>query len=212
MKVLVFTISAILFLGISTKAISQQVELKEDKYILQFTGVIITEDTELSVPGVHVYVPKGGRGTTSDVYGYFSMPVLNGDSLIISAVGFVKEHLIIPKNQKEDLTVIIRLEQDTTYLPEVEVYPFPSEQMFKEAILAFRLPSQYDNMNRNVDQAMLNKIYRGTAIGASGNYYYYSQTQTNTYNRRFQTNSISLLNPFAWNQFIKSLKRRKQEK
>jgi len=208
-KTSVFVISAIFFLGINNISYSGG---SKDKNVLQFTGVIIANDTEFSVPGVHVYAPKSGRGTTSDSYGFFSMAVLNGDSLVISAIGFEKEHLVIPHDQVLDLTVIIRLESDTTFLPELEVYPFPSEQMFKEAILAFKLPSQYDNMNRNVDQQMLNKIYRGTAIGASGNYYYYSQQQANTYNRRFQTNSISLLNPFAWNQFIKSLKKSKREK
>ena len=183
-----------------------------ERNVLQFTGVIIAEDTEFSVPGVHVFVPKGGRGTTSDLYGYFSMPVLNGDSLVVSAVGFEREQIVIPSDQMDDLTVIIRLASDTTYLPELEVYPFPSEEMFKEAILAFQLPAEYHNMDRNVDQEMLAKIYRGTNMGASANHYFYSQQQAYAYNRRFQTNSISLLNPFAWNQFIKSLKKSKSER
>ena len=56
--------------------------------VIQFTGVIFANDSASVVPGVHVYVPKGGRGTTTNPYGFFSMPVLEGDSIIVSAIGF----------------------------------------------------------------------------------------------------------------------------
>ncbi len=190
-----------------------EVSAQSNETVLQFTGIVVNEENEYGVPGVHIYTMKGGRGTTTNVYGYFSMPVLPGDSLIVSAVSFEKEQIFIPANRKEDLTVIIRLKSDTTFLPELEVYPFPSEELFKEAVLALQLPNQYDlnNMQQNVDQEMLNKIYRGTALGASGNHYMYMNQQSAAYNQRFQVNSISLMNPFAWSKFIKSLKKRKSE-
>lgn len=184
------------------------------KKVLQFTGVVVSEESENGIPGVHIYTNKGGRGTTTNVYGYFTLPVLSGDSLIISAVSFEKEQIVIPSSREEDLTVVLRLKTDTTYLPELEVYPFPSEELFKEAVLALQLPNQYDlnNMSRNVDQAMLNKIYRNPAVMTAGdNYYYYQNLQSQAYNNRFQANSISLLNPFAWSKFIKSLKKRESE-
>jgi hypothetical protein len=60
--------------------------------VIQFTGVIFANDSASIVPGVHVYVPHGGRGTTTNPYGFFSMPVLVGDSILFSAVGFVKSY------------------------------------------------------------------------------------------------------------------------
>ncbi|MFY0628304.1 MAG: carboxypeptidase-like regulatory domain-containing protein [Reichenbachiella sp.] len=194
-------------------ALSQQLLGQNSSSVLQFTGIVVNEEDEYGVPGVHIYTMKGGRGTTTNVYGYYSMPVLPGDTLIVSAVSFEKEQIFIPPNRTEDLTVIIRLKPDITYLEEVEVSPFPSEELFKEAILALRLPNHNDirNMQQNVDQEMLNKIYRGSALGASGNHHQYMSQQSTAYNNRFQTNSISLMNPFAWSQFIKSLKKSKQE-
>lgn len=178
--------------------------------VLQFTGIVVSEDNERGIPGVHIYTPKGGRGTTTNIYGYFSMPVLPGDSLIVSAVSFEKEQISIPAYRDKDLTVLLQLKTDTTYLPELEVYPFPSEELFKEAVLALRLPNEYDlnNMNRNVDPVMLSVIYKNTPIGASGNHHYYMNQQTALYNSRFQVNTVSLMNPFAWSKFIKSLKKR----
>ncbi len=202
--------SVILFLLISIGNVAMA---QTDRTVLQFTGIVVSEENEYGVPGVHIYTTKGGRGTTTNVYGYFSMPVLGGDSLIVSAVSYEKEQVIIPIDRKEDLTVVIRLKEDTTYLPELEVYPFPSEELFKEAVLALQLPNANDlrNMQQNVDQEMLNKIYRGSALGASGNHYNYMNVQNAAYNSRFQANSISLMNPFAWSQFIKSLKSSKKK-
>lgn len=172
------------------------------------------EDSTSGVAGVHIFVPKGGRGTTSNPYGYFSMPVLEKDSLIISAVGYEKMHLIIPEGDSDHYTVIIELLPDTTYLPEVEIYPYPTEELLKEAILAMEVPYEYEykNIRQSLDQAMLNKMYKNLSMSAGNNYNYYVNQQMITYNSRFQTTSIPLLNPFAWGEFIKSLKRRKKKR
>ena len=184
-----------------------------DQEIIQFSGIVVGEDSTSGVPGVHIFVPKGGRGTTSNPYGYFSMPVLENDSLIISAVGYEKMHLIIPEMEDENFTVIIELLPDTTFLPEVEIYPFPTEEILKEAILAMEVPYQYQykNMQQSLDQAMLNKMYKNLPMNAGNNYNYYVNQQMLTYNARFQTTSVPLLNPFAWGEFIKSLKRNKKK-
>ena len=180
-----------------------------DKQIIQFSGVVLGQDSISGVPGVHLYVPKAGRGTTTNPYGYFSMPVLEGDSLIISAVGYQRQHFVIPERSNQTYTVVIELQEDTTYLPELEVFPFPTEELFKDAILALELPYQgdLDNLKKNLDEAMLRKMYRDQAMGPGSNHNYFVSQQMVAWNNRFQPTSIPLLNPFAWAQFIKSIKR-----
>jgi hypothetical protein len=204
MKHIIACILGILFFMIALPSFGQT-----EKKIVQFSGVVVGEDSTSGVPGVHIFVPKGGRGTTSNPYGYFSMPVLENDSLIISAVGYEKMHFIIPTGGSDTYTVVIELLPDTTYLPELKIYPFPTEELLKEAILALELPYQghYDNMANSMDQAMLNKMYRNLPMNASSNYDFYLNQQMATYNSRFQTTSIPLLNPFAWGEFVRSLKR-----
>lgn len=180
-----------------------------EKRIIQFSGIIVGEDSISGVPGVHIFVPKAGRGTTSNPYGYFSMPLLENDSLIISAVGYKRIHYVIPEVESENYTVIIELQSDTTILPELEVFPYPTEEIFKEAILALQIPyqSDLDNLRRNLDAAMLRKMYNSTGMTAGGNHNYYMNQQMNAWNNQFQQASIPLLNPFAWAKFIKSIKR-----
>jgi len=199
-----------IILSIATCFATNDVFAQKEKKIVQFTGVVVDTETNQGIPGVHIFAPKGGRGTTSNPYGFFSMAVLEGDSMLISAVGSEKEVIKIPvlPEDKYNFTVVLSLKPDTTYLPELEVYPFPNEQIFKEAVLALQLPNQQDlnNMQRSMDQRMLNRMYRNLNMDGNNNYQYYMSQQANANNQKYQTSSLSLLDPFAWNRFIKSLK------
>lgn len=198
---------------LSTELFAQESE--DENKVIQFSGVVIDAEVEQGIPGVHIYSPLYGRGTTTNPYGYFSMAVMEGDSMIVSAVGYQKEKIRVPRLsvERDSYTVVISLKSDTTYLDELEVYPFPSEELFKEAVLALELPNQQDlnNMRRNTNGSSLYRMSGTLSMGAGGNYNYYMDQQAKAQNLQFQPNSISLLNPFAWNQFIKSLKKRQQE-
>jgi len=69
------------------------------KKVIQLTGIVVGEDSTSGVPGVHIYVPKAWRGTTTNRVGYFSMPVLAGDELEVSAIGLEKKYFKLPDSQ-----------------------------------------------------------------------------------------------------------------
>ena len=105
------------------------------KRVIQLSGIILGEDSVSGLAGVHIYVPKAGRGTTSNRTGYFSMPVLEGDSVVISSVGYTRRHYIVPKSASEYLTIIVEMVPDVTYLQEVEIMPFPPRRFLKKPYL-----------------------------------------------------------------------------
>ena len=183
----------------------------KERDVIQFSGVVTTIDTTSGIFGAHVYVPKGGRGTTTNYYGYFSFAVLEGDSVVISAVGFEKVHFIIPEIPRDSYSVIITMQEDTTYLPELEVMPYPTEEMFKEAVLAYRLPYQrdLDNMDSNLDPMTLVEMARVTPMDGSENHRYFTQQQAIYLHDGSGPRYNPLFNPFAWSEFIKSIKKKK---
>lgn len=182
----------------------------QDREIIQFSGVVIAEDSTTAIPGVHVYVPKAGRGTTTNRLGYFSMPTLAGDTVTVSAVGFVRKSLVIPHNVEDQaFSVILALREDTTYLEEVQIFPYPTEELFKEAVLALQLPDQqqYENLRDQLDPATMAAMARQVPNDGNMNHRYFMQMQNQQWNDRFGLRSNNLLNPFAWAEFIKSIKR-----
>lgn len=190
------------------------------KQVIQFSGVVVDEDsTSTGLFGVHVYVPTVGRGTVTNQYGYFSMPVLVGDSVVISAVGYQKQHFIIPGNQGDSFTVLVELATDTTVLSSVEIFPYPTEEMFKEAILALNLPVDDKSQEDNLGEEVLARMAQTMPMDASLNYKYYMNQQFYQMHNRYAQQRFSnpLLSPVNWARFIKSLrngefKRKKKKK
>ncbi|WKK85916.1 carboxypeptidase-like regulatory domain-containing protein [Marivirga arenosa] len=182
-----------------------QEEEKSDK-VIQFTGVVLDQDS-VSIPGVHIYTPVYGRGTSTNEYGFFSMPALEGDSLVISAVGFKKATYVVPEIKTSTLRVVFQLEQDTEMLNEVQVYNMPpTAEAFKKAVLAVRLPSEYSNINKNLDPATLQEMYKTLPADGSMNHRWFVQQQAFYDQTKNSVRINPLLNPMSWVEIFRAIK------
>ncbi len=179
--------------------------------VVQLSGVVASGDSLYGVPGVTVYVPKAGRGTVTNEYGYFSMPVLAGDSVVVRALGFKHLTVMIPRNyNKQSYSVVLELKEDATLLPEVRVFPYPTEELFKKAFLALRVPNEQKSAaEKNLNEQLMARIFDNTAIGPSANFRQTMDMQQMYLNKQSmpnQYNNNPLLNPFAWGQLINQIK------
>lgn len=174
--------------------------------IMQLTGLIVGGDSLYGIPGVHVYVPKAGRGTSTNYYGFFSLPTQVGDSVVISAIGYAKKEFVVTYNEKKSISLIIELKEDTTILPLLEVFPYPTEELFKQAFLSLKMPDNVYN-GININDQIMSRVTHANKTDARS-YYLYKAA-----NRQ----SFVLLDAFAWSRAIKDLKnkravRRRKEK
>lgn len=176
------------------------------KTVVQFSGVVVSGDSMFGVAGVHIYVPKAGRGTNTSEYGYFSLATLGGDSLIISAVGFQKKWVVVPDDGKQYYTVVIELNEDTTMLPVVEIFPYPTFELFKQAFIALQLPEERNYAKRNLSEEKLRQIIANTPMDGGMNQTYYAQQQVIKQTSRGMVPMNPLLNPFAWATLIKQIR------
>ena len=197
------------FLIISLLIISFGAQAQVSPKIIQFTGVIFTPDSTSVIPGVHIYVPKVGRGTTTNPYGFFSLPVLEGDSLVFSAVGFKRQSFVVPKHDSNrSMKLLLTLEEDIAFLEEVEIFPYPSEAMFKKAVLALDMSDSedYRNLEAWLAAQYMARGYRDLNGTSRDNYNYTMTEQRQAYDNRFQSPVNNFANPFAWARFIKDLR------
>ena len=175
--------------------------------VVQVSGLVVGGDSLYGIPGVHVYIPKAGRGTVTSAVGYFSMPALQGDSIVIKSLGYKEKSYVVPKENSDKISVIIQMNEDTTLLPEVEIFPYPTERLFKEAFMSLKLPeTDMDNMHRNLNDQVLKRMMYNTAPDGSQMHSYYMQQQIQKQDYKYMSPTFNFLNPFAWNQFIKSVK------
>lgn len=184
------------------------------KRVIQLSGIVLGPDsTQGGIPGVNVYVPKAGRGTPTNNLGFFSMPVLVGDSVIISAVGYQRQYYLVPNHPSEFLTLIFELSEDVTFLKELLVTPFPTEEIFKEAVLALNIPLDDASYDRNnFDAELLALILKTTPMDGYSNQRFMMDQLNSTQSAKYVPINNPLLNPFNWARFIQSLKQSKKKK
>lgn len=183
------------------------------RQVVQFSGIIATGDSLLGVPGATIFLPKAGRGTASNAYGYFSLPVLAGDSIIIRSLGYRNQYVVIPPDYpRQSYSVIVQLKEDATVLPEVRIFPYVTEKDFKRAFLALKLPQERGTATaENLNEQILRRIFNNAPVTSMANYRQTMQMQQLDQQRRYgiAPNPYSnnpLLNPFSWLQLINQIK------
>lgn len=185
---------------------------QNQKRIIQLSGIVLDQDSVVSLPGVHVYVPKAGRGTSTNASGFFSMPVLVGDSVVVSSIGYQRQHYIVPNSQSDFLTVIVEMVEDITYLRTITITPFPTEEVFKQAVLALNIPLDENNLDhKNLNAELLSLMARTAPMDGNLNHKYYMDQTIAGYSSQFQPPMNPFLNPFNWARFFKDLKKNKKK-
>tara|TARA_R110002096_G_scaffold55627_8_gene142653 strand:- start:1523 stop:2167 length:645 start_codon:yes stop_codon:yes gene_type:complete len=191
-------------LGNSVDVFSQEAK---DKKVIQFSGIILNADSTTAIPGVNIYVPKKGRGTSSNRFGYFSMPVLAGDSIVFSYIGLKRQTVTIPEDmEKDEVSYILTMVQDEIALQEVQVMPYPTEEEFKNAILAVNIDAAPPLNRGNLSPQLLLRWAADMPASGNENFRQFTNQQTQQTMDRYGPRPMPLLNPFAWAQFIKSIK------
>ncbi len=177
-----------------------------DSTLVQFSGVVMTEDgdTLIPLPFVNIQVLGTPRGTYSDFDGFFSVVASKGDTIGFSAVGFKEVNYVIPDTLHANrYTIYQMMSKDTFLLPETVVYPWPSREHFKIEFLALDVESQLDK--RLKDVLSKEKVDRMLILMPSDAKevakVYFKQQQKQLY---YAGQVVSPIDPMAWIKFIKA--------
>lgn len=180
---------------------------QEDKQpgLIQFSGVVVT-DSLSPVPFTNIMIKNTYRGTMSDVFGYFSFVAQEGDTILFSAVGFMRDQYVVPTDLPENKYSMIHvMSRDTIRLKELSVYPWPSREQFREAFLNLRLPD--DDLQlamRNMSPAeMVQRMENMPPDAYQSFQYQMALDQTRLYYSG-GTPAVNLFNPIAWAQFLQA--------
>jgi len=175
-----------------------------------FKGKVVASRTSEFLPNAYVFNANSGRGALSDDLGNFQLYVYPGDSLTFSYVGYKKKYYIVPYILEEVQTGIIHMAEDSKMLAEVKVYPYSTEEDFKRAFMDMKVENEAGRraLEKNLEQSKLNVLALQAGLSGAGNFRNFSDQMTYSMaNRNFVQNPLmSLTNPFAWANFIKSVK------
>ena len=102
----------ILLFSIITKTTAQ-----ENRIVI--SGKLYSEG--VSIENIHIYNKNSGKGTISNAYGQFSIPVKVNDTIVLSGIQFYRKKILISDQHIKNKLVIIELFQKINELNEVEL-------------------------------------------------------------------------------------------
>ena len=173
--------------------------------VIQLSGVVMVSDSLYPAPFVGIFRSRDFRGTFSDMNGYFTLPVEEGDTLYFKCTGLRNSRFFVPVGgNDQQLSIVQLMETDTVTLPTAYILPFPSPTDLRREVLNMDLPGdEYTAFNR--EQAELRE-YDGMADFADRSYDAASTALTARYNNGFQSGG-NILSKEAWSQFLRSSRR-----
>ena len=185
-----------------------QVKAQENDNLIQFSGITVTADSLNAVPYTKIIIKNKNKGTTSDIYGYFSFVAHKQDTILFNALGFKPASYVIPDTiTKNRYSLIQLMTSDTLTLSAAFIFPWPTYEDFKRAFANLVLPEDdYDRMRKNLDPEEIRMAVANYPMDGRMNYNNYIENQTSKLYYFGQQQPFNIFNPFAWAQFIKAWK------
>lgn len=189
-----------LFLLVQTAIFSQ---VKNER-LVQLSGVVISSDSLQEMPYAAIYNRSVKRGTIADMYGFFSLVVQPGDTLLFRYVGHKPSSYIVPDTLKDDrYSIIHMMELDSAAYNEVIIYPWPSKEAFAQAFIEM---NPYDDALLRAQRQLSGQNLAALASKVSSDASISYGNVMNQQNTRLYTMGQSpvnnLMNPFAWASFL----------
>ena len=182
--------------------------------LIQLSGVAIGETDMNPVSYTTVYDKTSKRGVIADYYGFFSMVVYPGDTLLFSGYSYKTSTYVVPDSLAENrYSIIHMLQKDTVNLPEVTVYPWPSREDFARAFVEMQ---PYDDAVRRAQRELSGEslAFVAARLDTDASLSYgnvLNQQYTKLYTNR-QMPANNLLNPYSWAKLIQDWKAGKLSK
>lgn len=100
---------------------------------------IITNPHFFRLQGTHIINLQSNIGTKADENGVFTIPVSENDTLLFSHVGYKRKFLRITPFLFSEDTLHIKMELDSIYLKQFDVFPYRTYEEFKKAFKEIKI-------------------------------------------------------------------------
>ena len=181
-----------------------------DTALVQFSGLILTEENNqlVPLPFTNVTVKGTTRGTYANLDGFFSIVAGKGDVVVFSAIGFKTVEYELPKNLKDNRYYMMHLMvEDTFNLPVTMIYPWPSKEHFRIEFLEMDVSDEmYDRAIANLNERTLSKLRDGLPRDGVETGSMHLRQQARDYYTIGQMPQQNIFNPLAWRDFFKAWK------
>ncbi len=179
---------------------------------IQFSGKVVGPDENgdvMPLAYTTVTVQGSNRGDISDYDGFFSFVALKGETIVFSRLGFKDLSFIVPDTLKSSYYTWIQvMSEDDYWLDEVNIYPWPSKDHFKQEFLAIDISNELrEQAQANLAEDVMKQIRYSVPTDGREAAGFVMRQNAEDYKYVGQFKPQKIFDVMAWKRFIDAWKR-----
>jgi hypothetical protein len=190
----------------------------QDPKVYQLSGMILNASTGEPIPYVSIRINHSRRGTIANAEGFYSVPVIRGDTLYFSALGYKKARFLVSPyldaytgdTTEGFIYAVHYLIDDTLELPTVRISAIRTPEELKTALLNIPLETQSQVARDNVSPEIIAYFLANLPPDPQERIKIAEQRYKDLYYQRTLRPTYPILDPIAAYRLIKYLTEKAQ--
>ncbi len=186
--------------------------------VYQLSGMILNASTGEPIPYVSIRINHSRRGTVSNAEGFYSVPVVRGDTLYFSALGYKKARFLVSPyldaytgDTTEGYVYAVHyLVEDTLELPTVRISAIRTPEELKTALLNIPPETQSQVARDNVSPEIIAYFLENLPVDPQERIKIAEQRYRDIYFQRTLRPTYPILDPIAAYRLVKYLSEKAQ--
>ncbi len=185
----------------------------QEPKVYQLSGMILNAATGEPIPYVSIRINHTRRGTVANAEGFYSLPVVRGDTLYFSAIGYKRARFLITPyleayvgdTLEGYLYAVHYLVEDTVELPTVRITAIRTPEELKTALLNIPLETQAQVARDNVSPELIAYFLQNLPVDPQERIKIAEQRYKDLYYQRTLRPTYPILDPIAAYRLAKYL-------
>ncbi|MCB9231747.1 MAG: hypothetical protein H6581_08790 [Bacteroidia bacterium] len=221
MRIAIYLLALTCFFCLNGNLLAQDEDDGKPK-VYQLSGMVLNKSNFEPIPYATVRIIHTRRGIIANNEGFFSIPVVEEDTLIFMSLGH-RPSILIMKNYLENylgdkkspyVYAINYLQEDTIHLQGVTIFPYDTPEKLKTALLAMGSQKTLEEKyaEDNLDPELLDDFISNMELDNDERYIVGRQIYYQQYQQKSMMPVMPLFDPVAVYRLLKYITDKAKEK
>lgn len=194
----------------------------QTKRVYQLSGLVVNRSSHEAVPYVQIRVNNSRRGTIANGDGFYSIPVVENDTIYYSSLGFLTSKLVFSDylkeyqgNENSDYIYAINyIEEDSIVLTGITIFPYNTPGKLRTAIIETDVPEDIESVNArdNLNPKVMDRLINGLTIDEGERVMVARQMYYNQQLHKNVAPTMPLFDPVAVYQLLRYINNKTRER
>ena len=190
--------------------------------VYQLSGLVVNKSSQEPVPFARIRVNSSRRGAIANREGFYSIPVVKGDTVYFSSLGYkttkfiFSDYLAEYKGDQNSAYIyaINYLLEDSITLQDIVIFPYNTAAELRTAIIETDVPEGIESINArdNLNPDVLDELMQTMKIDEGERVLVARQLYYNQHQQRNVAPTMPLFDPVAVYQLLRYINQKTKER